>query len=398
MVAQFGDFDFDTRPTRTARYLVTARDAIGDKLGQFDQHVILVHEQVPEEISRVSTIVLSPSVLDAASVDRVEAAIGKVPGARAVHLPGGLGTEEGITGALIDSDNATVDQLVRNYKFDISSVSDDRPFFWHFTPFSDVLTNFSRGMQNSEIAIGERLLVMLLVVAVIVAAILLALPFLVTRKTGAERPPPVLQRLRLLVYFAALGLGFMVVEISMIQRFSLLLGYPTLSLSVSLFTLLLATALGARWSAWVQVNVRGRLVMTAAAMWAITLTYLLISDAVTERVLAWSQLGRMALVFVMLFPIGVMLGMFLPTGIDRARELAGMSGADTGRVVAWCWAVNGFFSVIGSTATTMVSMTYGFNHTMLIGLVLYAIATAVMVTGRTAHTKPAPDAELVAVA
>ena len=214
------------------------------------------------------------------------------------------------------------------------------------------------------------------------AAILLALPFLATRKTGADRPPRVLQRGRLLVYFAALGLGFMVVEISMIQRFSLLLGYPTLSLSVSLFTLLIATALGARWSAWVQGDVRRRLVMTVAAMWATTLTYLLISDAVTDRVLAWSQAGRIALVFVMLFPIGVMLGMFLPTGIDRARELAGMSGADTGRVVAWCWAVNGFFSVIGSTATTMLSMTFGFDRTMLIGLLLYAVATAAMVTGR----------------
>ena len=388
MVAQFGDFDFDTRPTRTARYLVTARDAVGDQLGQFDQHVIVVHEQAPEEISRVSTIVLSPSAVDAASISRVEAAIDKVPGARAVHLPGGLGTEEGITAGLIDADEATVDQLVRDYKFDISSIGDDRPFFWHFTPFSDVLTNFSRGMEDSEIAIGERLLVMLLVVAVIVAAILLALPFLVTRKTGTDRPPQVLQRWRLLVYFAALGLGFMVVEISMIQRFSLLLGYPTLSLSVSLFTLLIATALGARWSAWVQVDVPRRLVITVAAMWATTLTYLLISDSVTDRVLAWSQAGRIALVFVMLFPIGVMLGMFLPTGIDRARELAGMSGADTGRAVAWCWAVNGFFSVIGSTATTMLSMTFGFDRTMLIGLVLYAVATAVMVTGRPTRDVP----------
>jgi hypothetical protein len=391
MVAQFGDFDFDTRPTRTARYLVTARDALGDDLAPFDEHVLLIAEQASEEISRVSTIVLSPAAFDAASVDRVVDAIDKVPGARAVHLPGGLGTEEGITAALIDSDDATVDRLVDGYDFDIGSISDDRPFFWHFTPFSDVLTNFSRGMQDSEIAIGERLLLMLLVVAVIVAAILLALPFLVTRRSGAERPPPVLERWRLLVYFAALGLGFMVVEISMIQRFSLLLGYPTLSLSVSLFTLLIATALGARWSIWVQRDVRRRLVMTAAAMWAITLTYLLISDAVTDRVLGWSQPGRIALVIVMLFPIGVMLGMFLPTGVDRAREMAGLSGADTGRVVAWCWAVNGFFSVIGSTSTTMLSMTFGFDRTLLIGLVLYAVATAVMVTGTHARTERVVD-------
>ena len=108
---------------------------------------------------------------------------------------------------MIDSDDATVKQLVGDYKFDIRSISDDRPFFWHFTPFTDVMTNFSRGMEDSEIAIGERLLVMLLVVAVIVAAILLSIPFLVTRKSGGERPPRVPDRWRLLVYFAALGLS-----------------------------------------------------------------------------------------------------------------------------------------------------------------------------------------------
>ena len=395
MVAQFGDFDFDTRPTRTARYLVTARDAVGDELEPFSDHVVLVVEQSPEELLRISTIVVSPAIIDAAAVDRVVDAIGNVPGARAVHLPGRRGTQQGITAKLIEADAATVDRLVGDYEFDIGAISDDRPFFWHFTPFTDVLTDLGRGMEDSEIAIGERLLLMLLLVAVIVAAILLALPFLVTRESGADRPPHVPDRWRLLVYFAALGLGFMVVEISMIQRFSLLLGYPTLSLSVSLFTLLLATALGARWSAWVQGDVRRRLLMTAAAMWVVTLLYLFISDAVTDQVLAWSEAGRIALVMVMLFPIGVMLGMFLPTGVDRARELAGFAGADTGRVVAWCWAVNGFFSVIGSTATTMLSMTFGFDRTLVIGLVLYAVATAVMVTGRTTRAAPLESPDVV---
>ena len=113
-----------------------------------------------------------------------------------------------------------------------------------------------------------------------------------------------------------------------------------------------------------------------------TIVYLLISDPVTDRVLAWSEPARIALVILMLFPVGVLLGMFLPTGIDRARAMAGESGADEGRLVAWCWAVNGFFSVIGSTSTTMLSMTFGFDRTIVIGFVLYVVATAVMVTGR----------------
>src|SRR5262245_2297380 len=87
VVAQFGDFHFERRPTRTARYLVTARDAIGGKVDDFADHVFLVAESNDFEIGRVSTIAMSPTAFDAASVDRVLAAIGKVPGARAVHLP-----------------------------------------------------------------------------------------------------------------------------------------------------------------------------------------------------------------------------------------------------------------------------------------------------------------------
>jgi hypothetical protein len=192
----------------------------------------------------------------------------------------------------------------------------------------------------------------------------------------------------LLVYFAAIGLGFMIVEISMIQRFALLLGYPTLSLSVSLFTLLIATAIGARFSDWIQRDQRPRLFMTLGAMWVVGLLYVLVSDRITDAVLAWSEPLRIVLVFTLLFPVGVLLGMFLPTGIDRARAMAADAGADDGRLVAWCWAVNGFFSVIGSTSTTMLSMSFGFDRTLVIGLILYIVATGVMVNAPA--LRPAP--------
>jgi hypothetical protein len=381
MVAQFGDFDFETRPTRTARYLVTAREATEDAIDDFAANTTLIVEAAPEEISRVSTIVVSPSPFDGDDVGRIEAAIANVEGARAVHLPDGSGTGEGVTAEIVRSDAAAVGSIVDGYRYDISTVTDDRPFFWHFTPYDDVVTDFSRGLEDSEIAIGERLLLMLLGVAFVVAAVLLSLPFLVSRRRSGDTPVVAVPgRWRLLVYFAALGLGFMIVEISMIQRFALLLGYPTLSLSVSLFTLLLATALGARFSDWIQPAPRARLWSTLGAMWAVGIVYLLVSDPVTDAVLAWSEPLRIGLVFVLLFPVGVLLGMFLPTGIDRARAMAADAGADDGRLVAWCWAVNGFFSVIGSTSTTMMSMTFGFDRTLVIGLVLYVAATAVMAT------------------
>ncbi len=382
MVAQFGDFDFESRPTRTARYLVTARDALGAEVGAFEDHTSLIVEASTTEFARVTTIMLSKSPVDAAGSARVVQALENVPNARAVYLPGGFGTQEGVTASLITSDQASVDEIVDDYPFDIASISDDRPFFWHFSSYSSVITNFGRGIEDSEIAIGERLLLMLLIVAVVVAAILLWLPFAVSRRNATERPAAVADRWRLVVYFAALGLGFMLIEVSMIQRFALLLGYPTLSLSVSLFTLLIATAIGARGSTWIMGDQRRRLAMSVAGLWAITIVYLLVSDSVTDTVLAWAEPARMLVAFVMLFPVGLLLGMFLPTGIDRARSMAGAAEADEGRLIAWCWAVNGFFSVIGSTATTMLSMTFGFDRTVVIGLVLYAVAAAVMTTGQ----------------
>jgi spermidine synthase len=380
IVAQFGDFDFETRPTRTARYLVTARDAVAERVQDFAASTTLIVESAPEEISRVSTIVVSPAAFDAADTERIEAAIANVPNARAVHLPDGTGTQEGVTAAIVAVAPDEVERIVDDYPYDISTITDDRPFFWHFTPYPDVVSNFGRGLEDSEIAIGERLLLMLLAVAVVVAAILLALPFLVSRRGGGDTVV-VPGRWRLLVYFAGLGLGFMIVEISMIQRFALLLGYPTLSLSVSLFTLLIATAIGARFSDWIQRDVRTRLLATLGVLWLVGIVYVAVSDAVTDAVLAWAEPLRIVLVFALLFPVGVLLGMFLPTGVDRARAMAADAGADDGRLVAWCWAVNGFFSVIGSTSTTMLSMTFGFDRTLMVGLAAYVVATAALAAG-----------------
>lgn len=86
----------------------------------------------------------------------------------------------------------------------------------------------------------------------------------------------------------------------------------------------------------------------------------------------------MALVFGLLFPVGLLLGVFLPTGMDAVVRATDTSGSDRDRSVAWCWAVNGFFSVLGSSLTTVISMEFGFNRALISGLMLYVVATAMM--------------------
>lgn len=382
IVAQFGDFQFDERPTRTARYLTTGRAALADRVDDYSQHVgLIVGYDDQNFLGRVSTIMLFASPPSDATVARLEVTLDGLPRSELVYselkyLPGAARVD-GLTSDLITLSDDEVAAIVDEYPFEIGAIDDNRPFFWHFTSFSTVLTNLERTYEDSEIAIGERLLVILVGVAAVVAALFLWLPFGLTRRR--EAGTKVAGRAQLFGYFAALGLGFMLIEISMIQRFALLLGFPTLSLSVSLFTLLIATGVGARVSSILTRWKRLGIPATAAVLIVLSIVYMAIAASVTDSALAWPQWARIAVVIALLFPIGLVLGAFLPAGIDAAVAVSGDDEAVRGRLVAWCWAVNGFFSVIGSSLTTIVSMSYGFNSALLFGLVMYVIATGLHV-------------------
>lgn len=377
IVAQFGDFQFDERPTRTARYLTTGRAALDDRVDDYSDHVgLIVDYDDVNFLGKVSTIIMFASPVSSETVHRLEASLADLPRSQPKYLPGAVRVD-GLTSDLITLSDAEVAEIVDDYPFEIGPIDDDRPFFWHFTSFSTVVTDFARTYEDTEIAIGERLLLVLVAVAALVAALFLWLPFgLTRRREGAAK---VVGRASLFGYFAALGLGFMLIEISMIQRFALLLGFPTLSLSVSLFTLLIATGVGARCSSILKRWRRFGIPATAAVLVVICLIYMAVATSITDSALAWAQWARIAVVIALLFPIGLLLGAFLPAGIDAAVELSGNDEAVRGRLVAWCWAVNGFFSVIGSSLTTIVSMAYGFNRALVVGLLMYVLATALQV-------------------
>ncbi len=380
---------------RTARYLVTARDALDGKVDDVADHVaVLANSGANGAFDRISTTMIFRSPVSEETARGVRAATRRVTNddgqrtARPLYVPG-LVDDAGILAQLAQGTDEQVDAIVDGYPVEISAIDDNRPFFWHFTDFRDAINSWDQRQGDAEIAIGERLLLVLVTIAAVVAAIVLWLPFAFTRRRDGAGPIP--GRGRLFVYFACLGLGFMLIEISMIQRFALLLGYPTLSLSVSLFTLLIATAVGARLSGAISRLGRAGLPAVAAALIVITVTYMATSDAITDAALSWPQWARIALVFVLLFPVGLLLGVFLPTGMDDVVDVAETSPSiDRGRLVAWCWAVNGFFSVLGSSLTTIASMALGFNRALQIGLVLYSVAAAVMVLGRADRTSEQP--------
>jgi hypothetical protein len=172
------------------------------------------------------------------------------------------------------------------------------------------------------------------------------------------------------LFFASLGLGFILFEITMIQRLVLFLGYPTYSLTVTLAALLVFTGIGALLSNRFTVRARTAVAAVFAVLCVLTAAYVLGLGVLTEHLLDQSLTTRVIITLIVLAPLGLCLGMFMPLGLGVVNGLS--DHAD--EYVAWAWAVNGFFSVIGSVLSTILAMAFGFQAVQLIALAIYGVA------------------------
>jgi MFS family permease len=209
-------------------------------------------------------------------------------------------------------------------------------------------------------------LLLLLLVAAIFAAVFLLLPFVSIRKVWTAFP----RKPRSALYFTALGLGFMFFEITLIQRLVLFLGYPTYSLTVTLASILIFTGVGALLTG--RYGHRpGRVVpFLLAALAALTVFYQFGLPPLTDALLGWPLAGRVVTAFVMLAPLGICLGAFMPLGLGAVSRLTEYSR----QYVAWGWAVNGFASVVGAVLTTILAMTFGFRVVLFLAIAAYVVA------------------------
>jgi hypothetical protein len=283
-----------------------------------------------------------------------------------------------------------LEQAYRTYAYDVRPVSDDAPFFWHFARFRDVLGDLGRlrELVDHTRGMGELSLLVMLAVSTAMASLFLLLPFLAVRERWLRLP----RKASSTLYFAALGLGFMFFEIALIQKLTLLLGYPTYTLSVTLFTLLLTTGAGSFLSErrpWLARSPRRAI----AILFALTLYYQFGLDALA-RLLAGLPLGvRIAAAGLSMAPLGFTVGGFLPLGLSAVALLSPFRR----EYVAWGWAANGLFSVIGSLLAAVISMSWGFRVLLGAGFALYALAAALLAAlrcagGGAAAFDPSPGA------
>jgi hypothetical protein len=214
-------------------------------------------------------------------------------------------------------------------------------------------------------------LVLLLVLVISSAAVLvfLVLPLVLKAGTARQSPLP-------LLYFIAVGLGYIMVEIAFIQRFVLFLGHPTYALTVVIFLLMLSSGAGSLFSRlWLP---RTSLVWIPLALVIATLLADVLFLPSRLAALVGLDFGyRLMVSAVLLIPLGFVMGMPFPTGLRAlaaapAPEFPTGAGASN-NAVEWAWAMNAAASVLGSVLAMVVAIQFGLNATLACGAGAYLL-------------------------
>jgi hypothetical protein len=258
----------------------------------------------------------------------------------------------------------------RNYAFDITPVEDNRPFFFYTVQPRDVAAFLLQSSRAADVKVNvavPKLFAALLVSLIAVAVILILPPLVLGSKLPHERSV-----WPLLFYFIAIGAGYILIEVALIQKFVLFLGHPTYALTVVIFSMLVSSGLGSFFS--------GRIV--GAHIWRLTAA-LALAAALVGTLAATLQLAlsagvglplflRVAATVLMIAPAGFVMGIPFPTGLRLIRSRHESS-------VRWAWSLNAAASVLGSVGALVLALYLGLMQTMLIGGALYLCALFVIV-------------------
>lgn len=257
--------------------------------------------------------------------------------------------------------------FARDYPFNVAPVTDNSPFLFFTLKTSQVLKQAAAGREGIDWKVNLGVVILLLVLLISIAAVLafLILPLALSRRRARPALLP-------LGYFVAIGLGYMLVEITFIQRLVLFLGNPTYAITVVIFLLLLSSGAGSaasgRWFTrfsrikWLLAAIVAALLIEAAAL-----------PRVLTALVGLPFIAKLAVSGMILIPIGFAMGAPFPHGLRQLRR-TGRPREDDSEGIEWAWALNAGSSVLGSVLAMVIAVNLGLAITLTCGAVAYLAA------------------------
>jgi len=285
--------------------------------------------------------------------------------------------QDGIFKDIIES-NSIIDIAGKYPERRLIPATDDNPYFEHNTDFTklsftNIKESFSQGERGMLSLVqkpaAESTLVILLVQTVLISALLIFLPIYVKFRKDPEIKN--VKKGKYITYFALLGLGYIIIEICLIQKFTLFLGQPVYTMLTVISTMLIFSGIGSMLSNKVITLVKN-VKMIYIIIAVLTAVVGLANSAVfnIEAFMRADIMWRVIISIGMIAPLAFFMGIPFPYGMS-------MIDNNSRYLVAYGWGVNGFFSVLGSVLVVMLSMSFGFKTVFILSAVIYIAAMAV---------------------
>jgi SAM-dependent methyltransferase len=357
------------QPREALRVVSVAMEAL-HRLGVANpaRHFIVISEGHLNEDGIPVAVLAKKSAFTQQEENAVQAHLSRYPTLVALYRPSD--PEDNPFSALIARNDPYV--FAKQYAYNVSPVNDNAPFFFFTLKLGQILHPelLHKGI-DWKVNLGVVVLGMVLVISLVAVLAFLIVP-LVARRRSQERG------VRLL-YFIAVGLGYILVEIAFIQRFVLFLGHPTYALTVVVFLLLLSSGAGSLISRkWLAETRRAwlPLILIVAAL----LLYVFVLPGLLNLLVGMPFPPKLLVSAVLLVPLGFAMGMPFPTGL---RALAGTPALGSPskeasetkeNVVEWAWAMNAASSVLGSVLAMVIAIQFGLTVTLACGAGAYLMA------------------------
>lgn len=267
----------------------------------------------------------------------------------------------------------TKEQFLSDYKFNLNPSTDNQPFFFNFFRWRTLPEIASRYGEGGVplLDTGYLVLIATLVQAIIASTVLILVPLLFTRGQSTSGAA-LIRRSRILVYFAALGPGFLFIEIAFIQKLTLFLHHPLYAIAVSLTAFLIFAGLG---SSYAQRKIKANsndvqqagIGVPVAVLVLLCGIYIASLSALFSHLIQLPDLVRIVISILVIAPLGFCMGMPFPLGLWQL-------GKHEPILIPWAWGINGCASVISTILATLVAIHYGFNVVVASAAAFYVIA------------------------
>ncbi len=248
----------------------------------------------------------------------------------------------------------------RTYPFNVKPTTDTHPFFGHYFKLSQtrqIIAELGSTWQPFGGA-GFFVIIFFLGIALCGALAIIIIPVIFTPRQPA---PTRTQTGYQLATFGLIGLGFLLIEVPLTQRFILYLGHPAYAMTAVLFSILTASGIGSTQAH--RGNLRRSLLMVVLS----GIVTLLCIEVVFKATLTFPLFARLGITAILLFPLGITMGLPFPQGIRAYGLIAPRS-------IAYAWSVNGATSVVASVLAAFLALTAGFRVVYSIGLCCYGLA------------------------